>query len=61
MTINIMYRYPGNEPEVVDTAEDMKEAKYLLTEYRMAYGGVGSLWLKKDTKDARTEEEDDSL
>jgi hypothetical protein len=44
MPISIWFKYPGNPPEVVDTAENEKEAAYLLQEYRMAYGPGSILW-----------------
>jgi hypothetical protein len=45
----IMYRYPGQEAEEIDTVtqEDggSKEARRLLDEYRLAYKGTGaSVW-----------------
>ena len=43
----IMYKYKNFEAEEVDSAEDKQEAENLLSEYRMAYGSEGKLWIKK--------------
>jgi len=45
MAINIWYKYPGHAPEIVDTADTLKEARRLLSEYRMAYGPGSILWV----------------
>ena len=49
MKYRIMYKYENEEPEEIDTAEDTKEAIYLLNEYRLAYRGMRgvSLWKEK--------------
>jgi hypothetical protein len=33
--------------EEIDTAEDMKEARYLIGEYHLAFGPGWSFWTKK--------------
>ncbi len=33
--------------EEVDTAETMPDARYLLAEYRLAFGAGWSLWIKR--------------
>lgn len=38
--------FSGSEPEQVDTADDEDEARYLLQEYRMAYGGKSDVWIE---------------
>lgn len=38
--------FDGSEPEEVDTADDEDEARYLLQEYRMAYGGNSDVWIE---------------
>jgi hypothetical protein len=48
MTYKIMGKY-GNLPwEEVDQTEDVKDAQYLLGEYRMAYGTGWQLKIKKE-------------
>jgi hypothetical protein len=44
MSINIWGRYKKNKPEIIDTAESMKDAVYLVGEYRMAYGRDWLVW-----------------
>ena len=44
MPINIWGRYKKNKPEIIDTAETMKDAAYLVGEYRMAYGSSWLVW-----------------
>lgn len=46
MPVNIWYCYPGNPPEIIDTAPNRAEAKKLLREYRAAYV-AGNLGLRK--------------
>lgn len=43
----IMGKLPGLETEEIDSADTMKEARYLLKEYRMAFGPEWSLWIKR--------------
>lgn len=48
---SIWYQYKESEPEVIDTAETMDEAEYLIDEYTLAYAtniGDISLWITKD-------------
>jgi hypothetical protein len=47
MAYEIIGKYKNMAKEVIDTAEDKKEANYLLGEYRLAYGSEWSLSLKK--------------
>jgi hypothetical protein len=47
MAYEIIGKYKNFPKEVVDTAEDRKEANYLLSEYRLAYGSEWSLSLKR--------------
>ena len=44
MPINIWGRYKNAAPEIIDTAESMKDAEYLVGEYRMAYGQGWLVW-----------------
>ena len=45
----ILWRYSRrDEFEVIDTAQDKNELDYLLTEYRMAYGGEGEFKTRKE-------------
>lgn len=50
MTIKIWGKYQNGKPEVIDTAQNWKEARSLLQEYRVAYGADWIIWggLKKD-------------
>lgn len=43
----IMARMPGQPAEEVDEADDLKEAKYLVGEYRIAYGPQWTVWYKR--------------
>lgn len=45
MVYKIIGRYAG-QTEEVDEAETRKEARYLLNEYRLAFGAGWSLWIK---------------
>lgn len=44
-TYKIMGRYNG-QTEEVDEAETRKDAQYLLSEYKLAFGAGWSLWIK---------------
>lgn len=58
--VYINYRYNG-QTETVDEFKDRKEAKEMLSEYRLAYGPGSELWLSsRATKDWR-ESKIDSL
>jgi hypothetical protein len=52
----IFGKYQNGETEEIDTAEDHKEAKRLLDEYRMAYGEGWSLWLGKPRKQPKDDQ-----
>jgi hypothetical protein len=45
MSIKIWGKYLNAAPEVIDTAENLKEAVRYLAEYRMAFGPNYSLWI----------------
>lgn len=47
MTYKIMGRCGGGETEEIDSADSEQEAKYLLNEYRMAFGAGWFLWVKQ--------------
>mgnify|MGYP001180844825 CR=1 FL=1 len=44
MTINIWGRYKKAAPEIIDTAESMRDAEHLVGEYRIAYGQDWLVW-----------------
>ena len=44
MPINIWGRYKRAAPEIIDTAESMKDAVYMVGEYRIAYGQDWLVW-----------------
>ncbi|KKL85647.1 hypothetical protein LCGC14_1952620 [marine sediment metagenome] len=44
MTYKVMGRYNGDTEEL-DSADSEQEAKYLLNEYRMAFGAGWILWI----------------
>jgi len=44
MSINIWGRYKKAAPEIIDTAESMKDAVYMVGEYRSAYGRDWIVW-----------------
>ena len=44
MTISIWGRLSGKKPEKIDEASNWKEARYLVVEYRMAYGSSWVIW-----------------
>lgn len=44
MPINIWGRYKKNKPEIIDTAESMRDAEYMVGEYRVAYGTDWLVW-----------------
>lgn len=44
MPISIWFKYPGKPPEKIDSAENARDAAYLLQEYRLAYGKDSILW-----------------
>lgn len=39
--------YKDKEPEVIDTAYDLDEALYLLTEYQMSFGNEWEMRMEK--------------
>lgn len=43
----IMGKYPGQDAEEVDEAENLEEARFLVKEYRMAFGPEWSIWYKR--------------
>ncbi len=47
MIFAIWYQYGNTPAEVVDEFDTKEEAEKMLTEYRMAYGTAGKLWLVK--------------
>jgi hypothetical protein len=53
----IMYEYPGEYPEEIDTAGDIKEANYLVNEYTIAFHNVGKVYKKKVSKPNRPKPE----
>lgn len=42
----IMYRYNGKVEEI-DCTESKTEAEYMLSEYRLAFGKSGNIWVKE--------------
>ncbi len=42
----ILGKYQG-ETEVIDQAETLQEAKYLVGEYQLAYGNQWRVWYRK--------------
>lgn len=44
---NIVGEHKG-EKEVIDTSEQLSQANYMLTEYRMAFGPEWTLWIEKE-------------
>lgn len=58
MSINIWGRYKRNKPEIIDTAESMKDAVYMVGEYRLAYGQDWLVWHGR-RKDGEGEKEGD--
>jgi hypothetical protein len=55
MTINIWGKYKGAVPEIIDTATSLRDAEYLIREYRMAYGKDWLIWQgrRKDRPDVK--------
>jgi hypothetical protein len=43
----IMWKIPGEYPEEIDTAKDIKEANYLINEYNIAFHGQDRVYKKK--------------
>ncbi len=41
-------QYQGGEAEEIDTAADRKEARYLIGEYRLAFGAGWVLWMQRE-------------
>ena len=50
MKYRIMYKYENEYPEEIDTAEDIKEANYLVNEYQIAYHNQGRVYKQKIRK-----------
>jgi hypothetical protein len=49
MTISIWYKHGDHKPEIIDRANNEREAAYLEHEYKMAYGCLpGQRRYKKD-------------
>ena len=42
-----MGKYKDNESEVLDIAKSIREAKYLVHEYLVAFGSGWVIWVKK--------------
>ena len=47
-TYKIMGKYRNHPKEEIDTADSLREAKYLLGEYQIAYGNDWNLSIKKE-------------
>jgi hypothetical protein len=45
-----MGEYRGCKEEIDDT-ESLKEARYLLREYKIAYGGDWRIWIENEEED----------
>lgn len=58
MSINIWGKYKKAAPEIIDTAESMKDAEHLVGEYRIAYGRDWLVWYGR-RKDGEGEKEGD--
>jgi len=53
----IVYKYPGNDPEIIDEVQTGKEANKLLQEYLIAYrSSGGELSVKAHSKLKRTKQ-----
>jgi hypothetical protein len=61
MPINIWGRYKKNPPEIIDTAESIRDAEHLVGEYRMAYGSDWLVWHGRRKDGERTKDGDVSL
>ena len=61
MTINIWGRYKKAAPEIIDTATSMRDAEYLVGEYRMAFGMDYLVWHGRRKDGEGTKDGDVSL
>ncbi len=53
MSINIWGKYLTHRPEVLDTADTLKDAAYLMREYQLAFGRDWRVWVGR-RKDGET-------
>jgi len=49
----IIGKYKNNKPEEIDEAETLKEANYLVGEYRLAFGFEWSIWVAEFKDEAK--------
>ena len=49
----IMFKLPGEYPEEIDLAKDIREANYLVNEYELAYKGAGKVYKRKIRQSSR--------
>ena len=61
MSINIWGRYKKAAPEIIDTAETLKDARYLVGEYRLAFGQDWLIWHGRRKDGEGTKDSDVSL
>lgn len=43
-----MFKLSGYEPEVIDTADTVGERDFLLGEYKLAFGGSGKIYWRRE-------------